>query len=74
MSNADKLELDGVVTQVNKGTNFDVTLKDNGAVVNCTISGRLRQNRIRILQGDKVSVLISPYDLTKGIINWRYKD
>lgn len=73
MSNADKFELTGEVVSVNKGTNFDVKLDDNDAIVNCTISGRLRVNRIRILLGDHVTVQISPYDLTKGIIVWRDK-
>ena len=73
MSNLDKIELDGTVTKVLKGTKFAVVLDDNGMEVNCTMSGKLRINKIRILQGDKVTVAISPYDLKNGIITWRYK-
>lgn len=73
MANDDKLELEGTVTKVLKGTNFEVTLDDNDMVVTCTMSGKLRINKIKIIQGDKVTVAISPYDLKRGIIIWRNK-
>lgn len=68
----DKLELEGVVTKVLKGGKFEVGLteKDNYTVL-CTLGGKLIKNNIRIVLGDKVTVGISPYDLTKGIIIWR---
>ena len=69
----DKIEMEGIVTKVLPGTKFIVTLLDNGMEVTCTISGKLRKNYIRILLDDKVTVQISPYDLTRGIITWRTK-
>ena len=52
---------------------FEVTL-ENGHKIIATISGKLRQNFIRILTGDKVTVELSPYDLTRGRITWRAKN
>lgn len=73
MGNTDKIELEGVVVDSIRGTKFKVKLNDNDAIVDCTIAGKLRMNNIRILVGDNVTVSISPYDLTKGIITWRTK-
>ena len=73
MANNDKLELSGVVTKILKGASFEVTLDDNNHVVVCKLGGKLRMNNIRVLLNDKVTVQISPYDLTKGIIVWRSK-
>lgn len=53
-------------------TSFRVTL-DNGAEVLATIAGKLRRFRIRILEGDRVTVEVSPYDLTRGRITYRHK-
>lgn len=71
MSKSDNIEMKGTVTGINKGV-IMVTL-ENGFEVACTISGRLRINRIRILLGDSVTVEMSPYDVTKGRIVWRDK-
>jgi len=73
MANDDKLEMEGKVIKVLKGTNFEVQLNDNGMIVLCTMSGKLRMNKIKVIQGDSVTVAISPYDLTRGIITWRNK-
>ena len=73
MASNDNMEFEGTVVEVNKGTKFKVKLKDNNMLVDCTLSGRLRMNYIKIIQGDRVTVSISPYDLTRGIITWRYK-
>ena len=73
MASNDKMEFEGTVVEVNKGAKFKVKLKDNNMLVDCTLSGRLRMNYIKIIQGDRVTVSISPYDLTRGIITWRYK-
>ena len=73
MASNDKMEFEGTVVEVNNGTKFKVKLKDNNMLVDCTLSGRLRMNYIKIIQGDRVTVSISPYDLTRGIITWRYK-
>ena len=72
MSKEDLLELEGVVVEMLRGTKYLVKL-DNGITINAHISGKLRMNKITIIEGDKVKVSVSPYDLTKGIITWRYK-
>ena len=75
MSNNDKIEMSGIVTKVLPGTKFLVTIKagENDHELLCTISGKLRLNKILILVGDKVDVSISPYDLSRGVITWRNK-
>lgn len=73
MSKADVIELEGKVLEKLPSTMFKVELQ-NGAVILCTISGKLRMNNIRILPGDTVTVEMSPYDLTKGRISWRFKE
>jgi translation initiation factor IF-1 len=72
MAKADMIEIEGVVTEKLPNTMFRVKL-ENGHTVLAHISGRLRQNFIRILPGDKVTMELSPYDLTKGRIIWRDK-
>ena len=73
MSKEDFIELQGIVTDTLKGSKFKVRLIDNDMVITCTLSGRMRTNKIRILQGDKVTVEISPYDLNNGRITYRAK-
>ena len=65
----DKIEVEGKVTEVLKGGNYLVELP-NGHTVQAHVSGKMRMNMIRILPGDTVTVQISPYDLTRGIITW----
>lgn len=72
MSKNDLIEAKGVVTEALPNTTFKVEL-ENGHEILAHISGRLRMNYIRILPGDKVTVEMSPYDLTKGRITWRGK-
>ncbi len=72
MSKSDMLEVEGTVVEVLPNTTFRVELK-NGHIVLAHISGKLRMNNIRILPGDKVTIEMSPYDLTKGRITWRSK-
>jgi len=67
------IEIEGVVDEVLPNTQFRVTLA-NGAGVLAYASGKIRKHRIRILAGDKVTLEMSPYDLTKGRINFRHKD
>ena len=66
----DNIELKGEVTQAVGNANFRVTL-ENGMEILCTISGKIRKNYIRIMPGDKVTVEVSPYDITKGRITRR---
>ena len=73
MAKNDLIEFeDCLVVEALPNTVFKVKLP-NGHIVTATISGKLRMNYIRILPGDKVTVELSPYDLTKGRIIWRAK-
>lgn len=72
MSKADVLEIEGTVVEKLPNAMFRVEL-ENGHIVLGHISGKLRMNFIRILPGDKVTMEMSPYDLTKGRIIWRDK-
>lgn len=73
MSKQDVIEVEGVVTEAYPNANFEVEL-ENGHKVLAHISGKLRMNFIKILPGDKVTVELSPYDLTRGRITWRGKN
>ena len=66
------MEFEGVVLEALPNAMFKVKLP-NGHIVNAHISGKLRMNYIRILPGDRVTVEVSVYDLTKGRITWRMK-
>ena len=68
----DAIEMQGTVTEVLPDTNFRVEL-ENGHEVLAYISGRMRKNYIRILEGDRVTVEHSPYDLRRGRITYRFK-
>lgn len=72
MAKKDAIEVQGKVLEALPNTTFKVEL-DNGHVIQAHISGKLRMNYIRILPGDKVTVELSPYDLTQGRITWRKK-
>lgn len=72
MPKGDAVQLEGTVSELLAGTMYRVEL-ENGHTVLCHISGKMRQNFIRISLGDKVTVEVSPYDLTKGRITFRHK-
>ncbi len=72
MSKEDMIEVEGVVIEAMPNANFMVEL-DQGHKIHAHISGKLRMNYIKILPGDRVTVEMSPYDLTKGRIIWRAK-
>lgn len=72
MSKADVIEVEGTVVEKLPNAMFQVEL-ENGHKVLAHISGKLRMNYIKILPGDKVTIELSPYDLTKGRIVWRDK-
>ncbi len=72
MSKDDVLEVEGTILEALPNAQFKVELT-NGHQILAHISGKLRMNYIRILPGDKVTVEMSPYDLTKGRITWRAK-
>ena len=72
MSKTDVIEIEGVVVEKLPNAMFKVEL-ENGHIVLAHISGKLRMNFIKILPGDKVTLVMSPYDLSKGRIVWRDK-
>ena len=72
MAKSDLIEVEGVVVESLPNTTFQVDI-GNGHTILAHISGKLRMNFIRILPGDKVTVEMSPYDLTRGRITWRTK-
>ncbi|OPZ93347.1 MAG: Translation initiation factor IF-1 [Firmicutes bacterium ADurb.Bin419] len=72
MSKEDVIEVEGKVIEALPNAMFEVEL-DNGHKILAHISGKLRMNFIRILPGDKVTLELSPYDLTRGRITWRAK-
>lgn len=72
MAKEDLIEAEGLVTEVLPNARFRVTL-DNGHEVLAYTSGRMKKFRIRILAGDRVTVELTPYDLTKARINFRHK-
>ena len=72
MAKEDLIEFDGVVTELLPDARFRVRL-DNGHETLAYTSGKMKKNRIRILAGDRVTVEMTPYDLTKGRITFRFK-
>lgn len=73
MAKEEQIEMEGTVIDTLPNTTFRVQL-ENGHVVIAHISGKMRKNYIRILKGDKVTVQLTPYDLTKGRITFRSRD
>lgn len=73
MSDDNKIEVEGIVTEILPGTEFKVRINDMDKTIKCNLSGKIKMNKIRILVGDKVSVKISPYNLDLGTIFYRYK-
>jgi translation initiation factor IF-1 len=72
MAKGDVIEVEAVVVEILPNAMFNVRL-ENGVVILAHVSGKIRMNYIRILPGDRVTVEISPYDLTRGRITFRYK-
>lgn len=72
MPKSDFIEVEGIVLEALPSTTFKVDI-GNGHEITATLSGKLRLNYIRVLPGDKVTVQLSPYDLTRGRITWRTK-
>ena len=73
MAKEDLIEFNGVVSELLPNAMFRVKL-DNDHTILAHTSGKMRKNRIRVLAGDRVTVEMTPYDLTKGRINFRHKD
>jgi translation initiation factor IF-1 len=72
MAKEELIEFDGLVTEILPNAMFRVKL-DNGHIIIAHTSGKMRKNRIRVLLGDKVTVEMTPYDLTKGRVIHRHK-
>ncbi len=72
MAKQDAIEVDGTITEALSNAMFRVQL-ENGHVIIANISGKMRMHYIKILPGDRVKVEMSPYDLTRGRISFRYK-
>jgi translation initiation factor IF-1 len=72
MAKQDGIKVDGIVQETLPNAHFRVKL-DNGHVILAHVSGKMRMHFIKILVGDKVSIELSPYDLEKGRITYRYK-
>jgi len=73
MSKKDFIEVDGTVKQILPGGTFTVELDEPKIEIIGFLSGKMRQNHIRVLAGDRVKMELSPYDLTKGRITYRFK-
>jgi translation initiation factor IF-1 len=73
MSKEDCIEVTGVVVEKHPSGQFSVQLEDSEKIILAHLAGKLRRNRIRVLAGDKVTIEMSPYDLTKGRISYRHK-
>ena len=73
MPKEDMIEMQGLVDEVLPDTRFRVSL-ENGHTIIAYMAGKMKKHRIRILAGDKVSLELTPYDLTKGRITFRHKD
>ena len=72
MAKEDMIEMEGTVTDVQRNSRYRVTL-ENGHEISAYTAGKMRKFRIRVVAGDKVTIQMSPYDLTKGRINFRHK-
>ena len=71
MAKEELIEMEGTVTDVQRNSRYRVTL-ENGHEISAYTAGKMRKFRIRVVAGDKVTIQMSPYDLTKGRINFRH--
>ena len=72
MAKEELIEMEGTVTDVQRNSRYRVQL-ENGHEISAYTAGKMRKYRIRVVTGDKVTIQMSPYDLTKGRINFRHK-
>ena len=70
----DHLEIDGTVVKAQGNGSFLVKADLGGFEISCTLSGKIRKNTIKVLEGDIVKVKVSPYDLSRGFITYRMKN
>ena len=72
MSRDDLIQLEGVVTRVLGRGTMEIEC-NNDVIVRGVLSGRMKKNRIKVIQGDKVKISVSPYDTSHGLVTYRYK-
>ena len=72
MSRTDLIELEGMVTRVMGRGTMEIQC-DNNVIVRGVLSGRMKKNRIKVIQGDRVKVSVSPYDTSHGLVTYRFK-
>jgi len=72
MSRDDLIQLEGVVTGILGAGTMEIECENN-LVVKAVLSGRMKKNRIKVMQGDRVQVRVSPYDISHGLITFRFK-
>jgi translation initiation factor IF-1 len=72
LSRSDLIELEGVVTRVMGRGTMEIQC-DNDVIVRGVLSGRMKKNRIKVIQGDRVKISVSPYDTTHGLVTYRFK-
>jgi translation initiation factor IF-1 len=72
LSRGDLIELEGVVTRIMGRGTMEIQC-DNNVMVTGVLSGRMKKNRIKVIQGDRVKVSVSPYDTSHGLVTYRFK-
>ena len=72
MSRGDLIELEGMVTRIMGRGTMEIQC-DNNVIVTGVLSGRMKKNRIKVIQGDRVKVSVSPYDTSHGLVTYRFK-
>jgi translation initiation factor IF-1 len=72
LSRADLIELEGLVTRIMGRGTMEIQC-DNNVTVRGVLSGRMKKNRIKVIQGDRVNVSVSPYDTSHGLVTYRFK-
>lgn len=72
MSRGDLIELEGLVTRIMGRGTMEIQC-DNNVLVTGVLSGRMKKNRIKVIQGDRVKVSVSPYDTSHGLVTYRFK-
>jgi translation initiation factor IF-1 len=73
MPKDDLVEVDGVILEAMGGGQYSIKPSDGSAIIRASLCGKMKQKHIRVMPGDRVTVGVSPYDLTHGIIIWRFK-
>ena len=72
MSRDDLIQMEGVVTRILGAGTMEIECENN-FIVKAVLSGRMKKNRIKVMQGDRVQVRVSPYDISHGLITFRFK-